>query len=65
MIVEDQYGPMSDEEDDKIETEAEVSALLDSMEPTFDGSSANRTQVRELEAIHRFFQIWIENCTPT
>ena len=32
MIVEDQCGLMSDEEDDEIVTKAEVSALLDPME---------------------------------
>ena len=49
MNVEDQCGLMSDEEDDEIETETEVSALLDSMEPKLIGQKDLNHLCRDLE----------------
>ena len=49
MNVEDQCGPMSDEKDHEIETEAEVSALLDSMEPKWIDQKGLNDLCRDLE----------------
>ena len=51
MILEDQCGRMSNEEDDKIETE--VSALLDSMEPMLIGQKDLNDPCRDLECKYR------------
>ena len=49
MILEDQCAPLLDEEDDEIETEAEVSALLDSVEPKLIGQKDLDDLCRDLE----------------
>ena len=49
IIVEDQCRPMSDEGNDEIETEAEVFAPFDSMEPKLVGQKDLNDLYRDLE----------------
>ena len=49
IIVEDKCELISDEEDDEIETEAEVSSLSDPMEPKLIGQKDLNDLYRDLE----------------